>query len=276
MTKLRALTILLTLIGTINLKAQAPQGFNYQAAARDTNGEPLVEQTIAIKASILAGSANGDSEYSETHSVVTNQFGLFTLTIGDGSVVSGDFESVSWSEGSKFLKIEMDVEGGDDIFYNEGNVGINTSTPSTKLEVHGDGDANLEPFELYNNSTLQVNAFASGNQSFFNSSFVAHRSRGTTDSPSDLLASDRIGGFFARPYIDGDYREAVAIHMYVDDNPGVGSYPTNIRFETTPTGGINRLERMRISQSGNVGIGTDDPQELLSVDGTIESMQGGG
>lgn len=92
--------------------AQAPQKFNYQAVARNAQGVVLSNQAVKIRASVLDGSANGTSQYSETHSVTTSQLGLFNLAIGGGTVVSGNFSNITWSNGDKYLKIEMDATGG--------------------------------------------------------------------------------------------------------------------------------------------------------------------
>ena len=92
--------------------AQAPQKFNYQAVARNAQYAILQNQNIGIRASILDGSANGTSQYVETHSVNTNQLGLFNLAIGAGTVVSGNFVNITWASGDKYLMIEMDEAGG--------------------------------------------------------------------------------------------------------------------------------------------------------------------
>ena len=62
-----------------------PQGVNYQAVATNSLGLELINQTISIRASVLSGSANGIVEWEETHATTTDAFGLFTLTIGQGS-----------------------------------------------------------------------------------------------------------------------------------------------------------------------------------------------
>src|SRR6185503_7443026 len=79
--------------------AQVSNKINYQAIARDVTGAALMNQSIAIRLSILDGSG-GPVLYSEKHSVTTNQFGLFTLQIGDGTVLSGDFNFIVWSSGN--------------------------------------------------------------------------------------------------------------------------------------------------------------------------------
>ncbi len=91
--------------------AQAPKGINYQGVARDNGGNAYASKTISVRISILKNSATGEVEYSETHKPQTNQFGLFTLVIGQGNKVTGDFAFVSWAIGNKWLQIEIDPNG---------------------------------------------------------------------------------------------------------------------------------------------------------------------
>lgn len=92
--------------------AQAPKGINYQGVARDNEGNALASKTIAVRISILKTSASGEVEYAETHKPTTNQFGLFTLVIGQGTVATGNFSFISWAIGNKWLQIEIDPNGG--------------------------------------------------------------------------------------------------------------------------------------------------------------------
>ena len=73
--------------------AQAPESINYQAVARDNSGNLLANQAIRFRLSILQGSVVGTVVYSETQLKTTNQFGLATLSIGSGTVLSGSFSS---------------------------------------------------------------------------------------------------------------------------------------------------------------------------------------
>ena len=52
MKKCIALIFLLVII--LNINAQAPQGFNYQATVRNSNGDLLMNQDVSFKFYILA------------------------------------------------------------------------------------------------------------------------------------------------------------------------------------------------------------------------------
>jgi hypothetical protein len=105
-------TIFFLFIAAISLYAQSPQSFNYQAVAHDNLGNVLVNQNIAVRISILDGSIVGTAQYVETQNPQTNQFGLFALEIGKGTIVSGTFANTTWENGAKFIKIEMDANNG--------------------------------------------------------------------------------------------------------------------------------------------------------------------
>lgn len=105
-------TIITLLFLTITLFAQAPESFNYQGVARDNGGNVLANQNVGLQLSVLSGSISGTVEYTETHSVTTNGFGLFNVAIGSGTLVSGSFSGIDWGSNSHYLKVEMDPAGG--------------------------------------------------------------------------------------------------------------------------------------------------------------------
>jgi len=73
--------------------AQAPQSFQYQAVVRDVNGVALINQPVDFQLSIIPGLPTNPAEYVETHTDTTNSFGIVTLSIGSGTIVSGIFSS---------------------------------------------------------------------------------------------------------------------------------------------------------------------------------------
>ncbi|MCX6352056.1 MAG: hypothetical protein NTX03_09365 [Bacteroidetes bacterium] len=116
----KTLLLIILSLYTIVGFSQSPQSINYQAVARDNSGKILANQSIKIIIYIIEDSANGSSSYIERHSTSTNQFGLFTLNIGLGTVLSGTFSGINWGKGAKYLKVDMDASGGN----NYTNVGI--------------------------------------------------------------------------------------------------------------------------------------------------------
>lgn len=110
--------LICALFSLLSLQAQAPNRFNYQGVARQATGEVMPNRNIGIRANILSDSPDGSIQYSETHTVTTNQLGLFVLSIGGGIVISGDFEDIIWDGKDNFLKIEIDPNGGNDYSFN--------------------------------------------------------------------------------------------------------------------------------------------------------------
>ena len=103
----------LSILFILNTSGQTtPEAMNYQGVARNAIGNPLVSQNISIRASILTGSSTGPAVYEETHTITTNQFGLFAIEIGRGTPVLGTFSGINWSTVNQWLEIEMDPAGG--------------------------------------------------------------------------------------------------------------------------------------------------------------------
>lgn len=108
---MRYLLFLFVFISSISL---AQNGINYQGAATDSDGAKLANQNISLRTSVLQGGVDGTTSYSETHNTTTDPFGLFNVVIGQGEVVSGAFDSISWGADAHFLKVELDATGGSD------------------------------------------------------------------------------------------------------------------------------------------------------------------
>jgi len=103
----------LFLATTLTSYGQAPpELFNYQGIARDGAGIELMNQAISLQISIRETYPTGTIIYQETHNVSTNQFGLFSIQIGGGAVISGIFNAIDWGANSHYVQVEMDATGG--------------------------------------------------------------------------------------------------------------------------------------------------------------------
>ncbi len=142
---------------------------------------------------------------------------------------------------------------GSDLYYGSGsgNVGIGTTAPASKLEISEvSGGA---PTLL----TLEQTAV-------------------------DIVADDSMGSFidFKSTDIDANFTPQARIGMLIRDSNGdngvISEGCGNLVFHTSrgtnATGAGEDVERMRITDIGNVGIGTTSPTVKLHVDGTNASV----
>lgn len=109
---MKTLLSLTAVILSLTIYGQVPQAFKYQAVARDANGDLLVNQQISVRITIIDSASGGTSVYSEIHKEGTNQFGLFSINIGEGVTPTGVFANIPWATGNKWIKIELDPTGG--------------------------------------------------------------------------------------------------------------------------------------------------------------------
>ncbi len=316
--------VFLTIVSFVALKAQAPQVINYQAVVRDAAGEIVKNKAVNFRLSILDGGLSGTPQYVETQSKTTNQFGLVTFGIGQGSTVSGAMNAVTWSTGNKFFKVEFDINGGNNFsvmstsqflsvpyalyaanggsaaagwglsgntatssnylgtnntqdlrFYTEGSqkmvlkpsgfMGLGTTNPEARLTVEGIGDGTgaVEDriFAKFNNkstsfasvSSLEMLA-GSGSGSTMLSHHAPSYTVGTTEfSDYGQLWSSGKGLIIRASASSAANDKQGVIRFYTGFNPSTFDF-------------ANNNERMRITNNGNVGIGTKNPSHRLRVE----------
>ena len=108
----RFYTFILVVAVSAGLYAQTPQLLSYQAVIRDANGTLVSDQEVGIRIQILITSETGPAVFIEEHSPTTNVNGLVTLEIGTGTPVTGTFTGIDWSNGTYFIRVEADTDGG--------------------------------------------------------------------------------------------------------------------------------------------------------------------
>ncbi|MGD1844895.1 MAG: hypothetical protein ACFB10_05825 [Salibacteraceae bacterium] len=108
----RLYTFLAASLLTCSIFAQSPQRMSYQAVIRDGNNLLVQNQNVSVRLSILQGSTSGSAVYVETQNPSTNGNGLISLEVGSGTLVSGNFSNIDWSNGPYFLRTETDPDGG--------------------------------------------------------------------------------------------------------------------------------------------------------------------
>lgn len=149
---LRNLLLFLSFGLSLAAYSQAPNAFNYQSVARNSNGEIMTNLAVGIRLSIRDNSSTGTIVYQETHSVVTNDFGLFTLAIGSGLATIGTMSAVDWANGAKYIEVEGDLAGG------------------TTYTLFGTSELLSVPYALYSNTAgtpILPNGTSAGNTPYW-------------------------------------------------------------------------------------------------------------
>ncbi len=103
----KLLTLIISLF--ISYLTFAQVGFNYKALITD-NGNPLSNTLINIRFTILNGNI---VKYKEVHNgVSTDQHGIVSVAIGEGTPISGTFTHSLFRDFTLKLKVEIDTGSG--------------------------------------------------------------------------------------------------------------------------------------------------------------------
>lgn len=89
-------------------------GFNYQAVARNTDGEILSSENIQLRFGLYPGAYTTTPDWQETHMTTTDAYGVFSLTIGKGIKTESTvetFDDLNFVAFEYWLKIEINDNG---------------------------------------------------------------------------------------------------------------------------------------------------------------------
>ena len=88
-----------------------PDGILFQAIAKDAGGNAANERTIYAIVSIIQGTPNGNVSYSETFQTTSAVDGIFSITIGQGTHVSGvnKLSDIDWKLTPYFINIKIAI-----------------------------------------------------------------------------------------------------------------------------------------------------------------------
>ncbi|WP_409478174.1 tail fiber domain-containing protein [Pseudobdellovibrio sp. HCB154] len=152
------------------------------------------------------------------------------------------------------------VTSGTNIYYNTGAVGVGTAQPEGAFNIARTGAPGTLVFVDTYSGTSGINP-----------ALVGRSSRGVAGSASATLQSDKLLFIGARGDTGTGFSSTspVNIIMRASENWSAVSQGTQIEFSTSTNGTSASLERMKITNAGNVGIGTSNPAAKLDVSGAI-------
>jgi hypothetical protein len=280
-----AFAVMLVMLSAVKAQAQAPQLFNYQGIARDAKGNPLSNQTMTLKLSVLPTSDASDFEYEEIQTVKTNEFGLYSLQIGNGSSTSArKMKDVKWETGNKYIKVGIDPKGGQQfadagtnqllsvpyaIYADKSGVAAKTETDKTRTgavnsnAAHVAGDANyISKFTAFNEigkSLLYDNGSAIG--------------IGTTSPSARFQISQNVAA--VQEHIRMQNASPTGAGRFTMYNDGASSYATFTKYGSGYAGGYAGIASLyplaNLLAFGNNGVAANDGlgRFLISSGGNI-------
>ena len=264
----------------INLEATAGQsyGVNIQAGSNSTDHGFRVKNKANDATHLLVrgdgrvgiGTASPSAELSVSGDL---HFG------GNASVESGSSNgSLTLVGGSTYKGGRIVLSGGS----GSNDIRFTTSGSSTtnteRMRLDGAGRVLIGTTVTTSNQSGRLNVFGTdGDSAYFsirrgsnNASgprFAMCKSRNTTDGAASGLVQDGdiLGTIHFYANDSQGFEEGAAIQAVIDGTPGSNDVPTRLSFQTTPDGSDTKQERMRITNSGRVGISTTSPQSKLNI-----------
>ncbi len=228
---------------SITAIGQAPPGFNYQAVARQNN-ILLSNTTLDVEVTLHRETPDGPAIYSEMHQSETNDFGLFSIIIGDGVPVLGAFSDVDWEFGNWYLSIKVKPDGGGD-FVSAGAVKLQSVPYALFAESTPDQDSDpaneIQDLQL-NGNTLSItkNPDAAG---------------------IDLAA------------FQGTNTDNQTLSIENGQLVITGGNSVDLQAYTENAVGWNRDGDNVVYMSGNIGVGTVVPEGRFTVQGVNEGEE---
>ncbi|MBG15453.1 MAG: hypothetical protein CL853_03775, partial [Crocinitomicaceae bacterium] len=258
------LLIVCFFMNLFSFKAQnsiVPDKINYQAIAHSSNGQTLNNQTIDVLIGIHSQSSSGTLVYQEEHNVTTNDYGLFTLSIGDGTPLLNPFNSIGWEDQNYYLNVQVDNGFGYEDLGSQQLVTVPYALHARTVEVDNVDDDDNDPANEYNinvtlnGDTLQITD-GGGTQSVDLSSI--------SSSDNQNLTGATLSGTNLTIDIEDGNSTSVDLSSLQDgvddaDNDPANEFNTNVSLngdtlQITDGGGTQSIDLSNLSGSDNQNL----------------------
>ena len=258
-------TFIFMVIFTFNSMSQSPQLFNYQSVIRDGGGSLVSNQDIALKMSIVEGYMYGTTVYCEVHYVTTNQYGLISVKIGNGSVDFGNFRNIDWGESDHFINIAVDLDGGND-FQELGTSQLVSVPYALYAETSGDSylEKNHKGHLFYNNGRLGIGT--NDPQKALHIRRVTDNGRGIGQAQILVEADGQSSSTIYLGYYPNDQYNVYEGSVWsISSHKDNGDFAIGEEVDHIAGGNGNETRLLIQKETGNLGIGVSQPKRKLHI-----------
>ena len=174
----------------------------------------------------------------------------WTINGNDNTSVSTNFIGTINNTGIAFRT--NNVEGMR--LQSSGQLTIGSTVAGGKLDVH----------QTSSNDVMRLVNYGNPNK------ILVRRTQGTQIAPTAITTTNTVlGRFDFEGYNGTGFTPAASIESTLDATGGTSTdMPGRLTFWTTPDGSGTMIERLRITNSGNVGIGNSAPGSVLDITGS--------
>jgi hypothetical protein len=258
---LRFLFVMIASLAVAGVTAQGvPVGISYQAIVRDPSGNEIVNETVTVEFAIRLGAPDGPITYEEFHAtVITNQYGLFNVNIGNGvNTGNGTYSSlalVPWGSDVFFLEVRATIpgQGASEI------IGVSQlltvpyaffANRAQTVAVESDGDTQNELIDDFSlNGTVLTITENNADYAVDLSGLIG--SGGNDNDPeNELITSAQISQTYELTVTEGGNNTSIDL--------------SSVAYATWQEG-VNSV----FQNEHRVGIGTDSPQSGLHLEGSL-------
>ena len=272
------LGLILALFVNFTLFSQAPESFKYQAVVRDVSGNIIASQPVSFRISILQNNTSGTAVYSETHTITTNSYGLANMEIGSGTVESGDFTLIDWSNDLYFIQVgvsqllsvpyALHAKTAENVFDGDYNSLVNTPTNVSTFTndagyITNANDADADPANELQDISLSGSNLSISNGSTIDLSGI---NTDTQLSEAEVDAYVANNGYLTSE-TDGSVTNEIQTLNVSGNNLSISS-GNSVDFTNVITADSNwAVSGSNISNTnlGNVGVGTAAGAARLTV-----------
>ena len=239
--------------------------------ATSTNATTTNLAITSLSSALLQAGADGTvAEYAGT--TCTNQFVRALSALGVATCETIEIvQDLTPQLGGTLDLNGQDIIDGTTFKYDSANSRLSVGTDEQTVSIAGATALGINFGSETVGATDLVDFFSHRHSDIpaFGTHFLTGRSGGTHASPTIVQDDWKLSLIGALGYDGADWQLAASIDSEVDGTPGLNDMPGRLVFKTTPDGSNVPLERLRIDNAGNVGIGTTTPGSALSVAGDI-------
>ena len=134
--------------GALSAQESQKNFINYQGVARNASNELMAGEAMTIGVALKFGTANTSAVYEENHTITTDVNGVFSLMIGNGSPINGNYNALPWGSAATFVTVSM----------NGNEVGTTEMMAVPYAISSGDADDQSAAEVLYDNTTSGLSA----------------------------------------------------------------------------------------------------------------------